>query len=139
MSERVKEMILAFDDFGHEVLPVTLLDRKKNIIPTETPYFQINIRRFVEIENIGLKLDQSKMEFPADALEERIFPTILANPALFDYLAALPLWRHRRNEAVVYLSEAMLNTLQKAGVTGLDPYRNYYGRAYDAIARFKSE
>lgn len=137
VSERIKEMILSFDDFGHQVLPVTLLDRKKNIIPTETPYYQINIRRFIEIENLGLKLDPAIMEFPANALEERIFPTILAYPTLFNYLSALPLWRLRPFGDAVYLSEAMLNTLQQAGVTGLDPYRNYYGRAYDAIARLK--
>lgn len=137
VSERVKNMILAIDDFGHEALPVSLLDRKKSIIPTETPFYQINIRRFVEIDNLGLKLDPAIMEFPADALEKRIFPTILANPTLFEYLAALPLWRHRKNLGIVYLSEAMLNALQQAGVTGLDPYRNYYGKAYDAIARFK--
>lgn len=136
VSERVKDIILAFDDFDHQVLPVTLLDRKKNPIPTETPYFQINIRRFVEIENLGLKLDHAIMKFPADSTEERIFPTILANPTLFGYLAELPLWRHRGNIGIVYLSEAMFNKLQQAGVTGLDPYRNYYGRAYDAIAKF---
>lgn len=137
VSERVKDMILAFDDFGHQVLPVTLLDLKKNLIPVESPYYQINIRRFVEIEDLGLKLDPAKKKFPADGSEERFFPTILANPVLFDYLAALPLWRHRRNLSIYYLSEAMFNTLQQAGVTGLDPYRNYYGRANDAIARFK--
>ncbi|OQW68160.1 MAG: hypothetical protein BVN34_10280 [Proteobacteria bacterium ST_bin12] len=111
MSERVKDIILDFDDFGHQVLPITLLDRKKNIIPTEAPYYQINIRRFVEIENLGLKLDPAIMEFPAGFLENQYFPTILANPTLFDYLAALPLWRHRQNDGIVYLSEAMLNKL----------------------------
>jgi hypothetical protein len=138
ISERVKDLILAFDDFGHQVMETTLVDRKKRQI-NQVPYYELNIRRYVEIDNLGGEIsvvEQGKM-FALDYYEEKYLPTVKQTPELLNKLAELPLWRHRRNNSVVYLSETMLQHLKQAGVTGLTPYRDtYVGKPYEALARF---
>ncbi|MDT4292097.1 hypothetical protein RO575_21240 [Methylomonas sp. MO1] len=75
--------------------------------------------------------------FALDYYEEKYLPIVQQTPELLDKLAALPLWRHRRNHGVLYLSEDLLQQLQEAGVTGLEPYRDtYVGKPYEALARF---
>jgi hypothetical protein len=52
-------------------------------------------------------------------------------------LALVPLWRHRLNDSVVYLSERVLITLQEAGLTGLKEYTSRSGEPGETIARFE--
>lgn len=138
VSQKVKDLIEAFDDFGHQFHEVPVWDRKKKPINT-VPYYQMNVRRFVEIDNLGgiIPVEQQLKMFALDYYEEKYLPTLQQTPELLDKLATLPLWRHRRNHGVLYLSEDLLQRLQEAGVTGLEPYRDtYVGKPYEALARF---
>ncbi|MDT4292098.1 hypothetical protein RO575_21245 [Methylomonas sp. MO1] len=52
VSQKVKEIVESFDDFRHQFHEVPVWVRKKKPINT-VPYYQMNVRRFVEIDNLG--------------------------------------------------------------------------------------
>lgn len=142
VSERVKKIILEFDDFEHQFCETTFLSEDRTKKLNTAPYYQLNVRRFVQIEDIGGTVDNRHNKFRTNYIEDQFLPTVQQSPTLLANLATLPLWRHRMNNSTVYLSEAMLSKLQEAGITGLDFYSQCYdgqvydGMPYEALARY---
>jgi hypothetical protein len=136
VSQRVKDIIEANDDFEHQFLEVPVWDENQKPI-NQTPYYQLNVRRFLQIEDLGGKVENQFRMFRPDYDEKQYLPTIQQTPALLDHISQLPLWRHRENHGILYLSADLLNTLRAAGITGLTDYSDTYdGKTYEAVARF---
>ncbi len=97
----------------------------------------LSVRRYLRIDELGEKLNKSLIPFSADAYEEDYLPVLQNHPKLMEKVAQLPLWRHRLNESVVYMSERVLTTLRDAGLTGLNEYSGRYGEPGETITRFE--
>lgn len=138
VSERAKAVLEASDNFEHEFLETEVQDTARQRI-NKMPYYLMNIRRVVKIDELGPYGDiENKYEmFCPSGSENEFLPVVQRTPELKDQLAQLPMWRQFGSWEVIYLSEAVLEALRDAGISGLDPYTNYYGKPGEAIARFE--
>lgn len=119
VSERVKDLILGFDEFGHDAKRTQLIDRHGKPI-TDKPFWHINIRRYLEIEAIPAEpYGYHALSFTPNGGEKKLLPTLRDTPELLDKVAMLPIWRVRQTSNIYYLSQALFELLYLNGVTGL--------------------
>jgi hypothetical protein len=136
VSERAKAVLQVCDDFGHEFIETEIQNEQQQRINKE-PYYLLNVRRILEIdESYGRVVNWESMFYP-DAREDHYLPCLQEHSELKDRVAQLPMWRHFMNESVIYLSESVLQALRNAGLTGLKDYSNNRGEPGEAIARFE--
>lgn len=136
VSERAKKVLESCDDFGHEFIETEVLDQEGERL-NEVPYYAMNVRRVLQIEELGGTIDNQYQMFCPDYLEKKYLPVVQHNPILKAHVESLPIWRHDRNEYVHYINEPTLHALEAAGITGLRPYSTYDGLAGEAIGRFE--
>jgi hypothetical protein len=136
VSERVKDIILSFDDVAHEAKRTQVIDRHGKPI-TDKPFWHINIRRYLEIEQIPAEpYGFNTLGFTPTGLEEKFLPTLRDTPELLDKVATLPIWRLQQDSTIYYLSQALFDVLSQAGVTGLVPQKNARAKAPESYTRF---
>lgn len=138
VSERAKAVLEVSDNFEHEFLETEIQDTARQRI-NKMPYYLMNIRRVVKIDELGPYGDiENKYEmFAPCGSENEFLPVVQRNPELKDQLAQLPMWRQFGNWEVIYLSKAVFEALRDAGISGLDPYSSYFAKPGEAIARFE--
>jgi len=136
VSERTKAVLESCDDFGHEYIETEIQDENRQCI-NKVPYYLLNVRRFVQIDELGGTVENRIKMFCPNYYEEKYLPCVQKNPELKEKLSQLPLWRHSRNEPVIYISETVLMNLREAGITGLNPYTSYDGKPGESLARFE--
>lgn len=129
-----------FNDFDHEFIETAVLDAdSQQHIPTAVPYYLLNVRRILQIEQLGPygAIDNEDAMFSPWGQENEFLPVVQRTPVLKEQLSQLPLWRQYGQWEVLYLSEAVMQALRAANLTGIDPYSTYYGKAGEAVARFE--
>lgn len=136
VSERAKKVLESCDDFGHEFIETEVLDQEGERL-NEVPYYAMNVRRVLQIEELGGDIVNKYQMFCPNYLEEKYLPVVQRNPILKEHLASLPIWRHDRNQYVHYINEPTLHALEGAGVTGLRRYSTYDGLGGESIGRFE--
>jgi uncharacterized protein DUF1629 len=137
VSERAKAVLEACDDFGHEYIETEIQDVNHQRINQE-PYYLLSVRRFLRIDELGGEVQNWKKLFFPNAYEKDFLPTLQKVPELMEKVAQLPLWRHRLNFSVIYMSERVLATLREAGLTGLKDYSHLSGEPGESITRFEA-
>jgi len=136
VSEKARRVIESFDDFGHQFYATEVWDWNRKPIDT-TPRFRMNVRRFLEIDALGGKVENDTSMFRPRYEEKQFLPTLQKDEVLRQQVAQLPLWRHKWLNEVIYLSDAMLRRLRDERITGLSDYSDHFdGRPREAIARF---
>lgn len=136
VSERAKAVLQTCDDFDHEFIETEVQNEQRQRI-NKTPYYLLNVRRILMIDDLGGKVENWEKMFYPRAPEGHYLPCLQQHPELKDRVAQLPLWRHFLNESVIYLSESVLQALRNASITGLKDYSNNRGEPSEAIARFE--
>lgn len=136
VSERAKKVLASCDDLGHEFIETEVIDQEGERL-SDVPYYAMNVRRVLQIEELRRKIDNQYQMFCPNYWEEKYLPAVQHNPILMAHLASLPIWRHDRNYRVHYINEPTLRALEAAGVTGLRPYSTYDGLPGEAIGRFE--
>lgn len=136
VSEKAKSVLEACDNFGHEYIETEVQDENHQRI-NQTPYYLLNVRRILEIDQLGGVIENEYSMFSPSYIEELILPVIQQNLELKAKVSQLPMWRHYADLPTVYLSEVTLNKLLEAEVTGLKPYSGYYGKFGESIGRFE--
>lgn len=136
VSETARAVLETCDDFEHEYVETEIQDENRQRI-NEQAYYLLSIRRYLRIEKLGEKLNESNMKFFANLREKDYLPILQNHPELMEKVAQLPLWRHRLNQSVVYMNERVLTTLRDAGLTGLSEYSSHMGEPGETIARFE--
>jgi hypothetical protein len=119
VSDRAKRCIESIDDPAcHQFYPSALLD--KNRIPiNDEPYWGWVPLRCVELPNpASFQETQERIvcdfSFPSD----RFLP-VLENPELFEKVSKIPFWRKTFSDRPVHLSQTSLDSLMKAGLSGI--------------------
>jgi hypothetical protein len=138
VSERAKAVLEACDDFGHEYIETEIQNEQRQRI-NEKPYYLLNIRRVVKIDELGPygAIDNKYEMFCPKGRENKFLPVVQRTPELKERLAQLPMWRQFGLWHVIYLHEAVLLVLRDAGITGLATYTSYDGKPGESIARFE--
>lgn len=121
VSARAKSILEACDDFGHEYIETEIQNVDRERI-NESPYYLLSIRRYLAIDEVGGEVRDWKKMFLPRPREKRFLPTLQQTPELMKQVASLPLWRHRLDDSVIYMSAGVLNALRAAGLTGLKDY-----------------
>ncbi len=130
VSEKLKSVIERCDDFTHQFWPVTIVDKKGNQF-CDQQYYLLNIRRFVRVRDCGKP--HETVDFYEMNIERDYLPTIQHYPDLREQIEKLPIWRHARNNEVIYLNEYMVSQLKLAGINGINEYTRPLGRAEEAL------
>lgn len=137
VSARARAVLETSDDFGHEYIETEVQNTQRQRI-NEQAYYLLNVRRYLEIDALGGEVLNWKKMFVPKGHEKKFLPTLQQCPELMAKVAQLPLWRHRLEQSVVYLSAQILQTLRNAGITGLVEFSDCYGDPGDSVARFET-
>jgi hypothetical protein len=136
VSERAKKVLMSCDDFDHEFIEVEVCDIEGRHI-NETPYYAMNVRRILAIDKLGGNIENEYKMFCPIGKEYKYLPVVQRDAVLKENIARLPIWRHDLGDDISYISEATLNALENAGLTGLARYSTYDGLPGEAIGRFE--
>lgn len=137
VSDRAKNIIEQFDDFGHQFYPIDVWDEKRIKI-NKIPYYRLNVRRFLKVDEWkGEPQCWSDYPYWPDYLEKKYLPTIKNCEELKSKVAEQPMWRHYQFEDAIYLSAAMLKIFIENNITSMIAYSDQYGKAGESFAKFE--
>jgi hypothetical protein len=125
VSERARNIIEQFDDFGHQFYETNIFNEQGEVI-NKKKYFVMIVSRVLEIDKADHEPNRRALAFSPNLYELRFLPTILENEELKQKISLLPWWRPLRAIGSWYLSQGMLNALRDAGITGLKDYSDKY-------------
>lgn len=131
ISERAKAVIEAVDGFEHQYCPINITDKAGQPI-NALQYYQMSVRRTVEIDELGLPMPKTKHAHRP--MEYLWIPTIHAHKDLYQSLETLPIWRTKCSKAIHYFNEELVTALRAQNLSGLDLYSQYESRKDEALS-----
>jgi hypothetical protein len=131
VSDRAKRCIEALDDPAcHQFYPSALLDKNRMPINDE-PYWGWRPLRCVELPEAASHEETEKRIVRDSGYRDSGFLPVLENSVLFEKFSRIPFWRVAYSGSPFYLSQASLDGLTHAGLTGL----NLHKRFSNAVSR----
>ena len=134
VSAKAKAVLEACDHFEHEFIETEIQDLYRQRINQE-PYYLFSVRRFLRIDELEGEQQVAEKTFFPRPQERRFLPTLHKSPDLIKKVSQLPLWRHRLDESVIYMSPTVLDVLRASGLIGLKDYSHKSGDPGESIAR----
>ncbi|RED44640.1 imm11 family protein [Aestuariispira insulae] len=132
VSEKVREVIEAFDDFPHQFQKCRMFNHE-DVELTERQFYLINIRRYVQFE--AGKPPEIKPPYQMTYTEKQVLGTIETNPELKEKLSKLPIWHIRGDRNTLYLSEGLVSELRAKNVIGMDEFSVPLGRDEECLVQ----
>jgi hypothetical protein len=141
VSDRARRCIESLDDPAyHQFYPSALLDKNRMPINDE-PYWGWRPLRCVELPAAATHEEAEARVVGDTDLMAIWFLPVLENPALFEKLSKIPFWRVKFTPNPFYLSQASLDGLMRAGLTGLNMRKRFvtgFSRGDISVSRFDS-
>ncbi len=126
VSKRARQVFEKYDTFGHQFLPVDLID-KEGIPIGEQPYYTMIVRRQISIDGRISDLNLRRDGYYAygnyceeDVIQQLVY--IENQPELKSFLDTLPLWQLKGSNLEFFVSQQLYDALKAAKVTGIEQY-----------------
>jgi len=143
VSERVKRVIDALDDFEHEFIEIGWIDADQQPIATDQRWYRFLPRRFVHVEPGPRIAGPKELGFCPIPHEENFLGRVLDDAALRETVEQIPVWRHfgqaggdgRRSSArmVLYLNSRLAEALTFVGTRGFKHYSQAFGAGEESV------
>lgn len=146
ISERLKKIVQAHDDFPHQFFAIELTDFHGERIENCYQYYWFHPHRFINIANEASPsmelFSGTTLPFVPHSGEEAFVRVLMADLEMLQAVESLSVFRCfsggqvsvvRGSRAVVYFSEFVFDAIRAARLKGLDEYSKPFGTGEESL------